>query len=114
MGRQTNRLASRGADFGDSSLNITYRNVRNFIVFFVNAMFTNKQTLIIKKTLILAVVGVPAALAATWAVQMPYIGRKGTLAISSGKLFHTNISLIEKKKKKVHYSTNSLRTDRVN
>jgi len=54
-------LASRGADFGDSSLNITYRN-----------------------TLILAIVGVPAALAATWAVEMPYIGRKGTLAISAG------------------------------
>lgn len=54
-------LASRGAHFGDSSLNITYRN-----------------------TLILAVVGVPAALAATWAVEVPYIGRKGTLAISAG------------------------------
>ncbi|KAF8809939.1 MFS general substrate transporter [Phlegmacium glaucopus] len=59
-------LASRGAHFGDASLNITYRN-----------------------TLILAVVGVPAALAATWAVETPYIGRKGTLAISSGKLFHS-------------------------
>ena len=38
-----------------------------------------------KKTLILAIVGVPAALAATWAVELPYIGRKGALAISSGK-----------------------------
>jgi len=54
-------LASRGAHFGDASLNITYRN-----------------------TLILAVVGVPAAFAATWAVEMPYIGRKGALAISAG------------------------------
>ena len=35
-----------------------------------------------------AVVGVPAALAVTWAVEMPNIGRKGALAISSGKLFH--------------------------
>ena len=50
-------------------------------------MINKKQTVFIlkKKTLILAVVGVPAALAATWAVEMPYIGRKGTLAISSGK-----------------------------
>ena len=32
MENTTNRLASRGADFGDSSLNITYRNVRDFIV----------------------------------------------------------------------------------
>lgn len=38
------------------------------------------------QTLILAVVGIPAALAATWAVEVPYIGRRGTLAISSGKL----------------------------
>ena len=38
------------------------------------------------KTSILAVVGVPAALAATWAVEVPYIGRKGTLTISAGKL----------------------------
>ncbi|KAF8153781.1 major facilitator superfamily domain-containing protein [Crassisporium funariophilum] len=54
-------LASRGARFGDSSLNITYRN-----------------------TLILSVVGVPAAFLATWAVEIPYLGRRGTLAISSG------------------------------
>ena len=33
MGDQPNRLASRGADFGDASLNITYRNVRDLIVF---------------------------------------------------------------------------------
>lgn len=37
----TNRLASRGAHFGDSSLNITYRNVRDFIVH-CNAMINSK------------------------------------------------------------------------
>ena len=56
---------------------------------------------IIKKTLILAVVGIPAALAATWAVEMPYIGRKGTLAISSGKLSLSPLSFFGH----VHYST---------
>ncbi|KAF9039963.1 MFS general substrate transporter [Panaeolus papilionaceus] len=52
-------LASRGAHFGDASLNTTYRN-----------------------TLIISVVGVPAALLAAWAVEIPALGRKGTLAIS--------------------------------
>lgn len=45
----------------------------------------------------------PAAFAATWAVEVPYIGRKGALAISSGKLlncFHVFQVL--------HYSTISL------
>ncbi|KAF9556196.1 MFS general substrate transporter [Agrocybe pediades] len=53
-------FASRGARFGDSSLNITYRN-----------------------TFIISVVGVPAAFFATWLVQMPYVGRRGALAFSS-------------------------------
>ena len=34
---------------------------------------------------ILGVIGIPAALIAGWAVEVPYIGRKGTLAISSGE-----------------------------
>ncbi|KAG1796976.1 major facilitator superfamily domain-containing protein [Suillus plorans] len=54
-------LSSRGAVFGDGSLYITYRN-----------------------QVILSVIGVPAALLAGWAVELPYIGRKGTLAIASG------------------------------
>ncbi|KAF8872121.1 MFS general substrate transporter [Mucidula mucida] len=54
-------LNSRGASFGDGSLDITYRN--NFI---------------------LSVIGVPGAFLAGWAVERPYIGRKGTLAIASG------------------------------
>ncbi|KIM37815.1 hypothetical protein M413DRAFT_448318 [Hebeloma cylindrosporum] len=53
-------LASRGAHFGDASLDITYRN-----------------------TFILSVVGVPAAFFATWAVRIPRVGRKGALALSS-------------------------------
>ncbi|KAF9023811.1 MFS general substrate transporter [Hymenopellis radicata] len=54
-------LTSRGASFGDGSLDITYRN--NFI---------------------LSVIGVPGAFLAGWAVERPYVGRKGTLAIASG------------------------------
>ncbi|KAF8654757.1 hypothetical protein AX16_003412 [Volvariella volvacea WC 439] len=54
-------LASRGADFGDGSLYIAYRN-----------------------QFILSVIGVPAAFLAGWAVELPFLGRKGTLALSSG------------------------------
>ncbi|KAF9064870.1 major facilitator superfamily domain-containing protein [Rhodocollybia butyracea] len=55
-------LESRGNAFGDGSLFITYRN-----------------------TFILSVIGVPGAFLAGWAVELPYIGRKGTLALSSGE-----------------------------
>ncbi|KZT19572.1 MFS general substrate transporter [Neolentinus lepideus HHB14362 ss-1] len=54
-------LASRGAHFGDSSYYITYRN-----------------------QVILSVIGVPGAFIAGLGVEVPYIGRRGTLAISSG------------------------------
>ncbi|KAJ3719618.1 MFS general substrate transporter [Lentinula guzmanii] len=54
-------LESRGNAYGDGSLYITYRN-----------------------TFILSVIGVPGAFLAGWAVELPYVGRKGTLAISSG------------------------------
>ncbi|THH31336.1 hypothetical protein EUX98_g2842 [Antrodiella citrinella] len=53
-------LQTRGADFGDGSLNTTYRN-----------------------QVILSVIGVPGALLAGWLVEVPYLGRKGTLAIST-------------------------------
>ncbi|KAH8114831.1 MFS general substrate transporter [Phellopilus nigrolimitatus] len=52
-------LASKGAVFGDGSVNITYRN-----------------------TLILSLTGIPGALLAGWAVELPFIGRRGTLMIS--------------------------------
>ncbi|KAK7681656.1 MFS sugar transporter [Cerrena zonata] len=53
-------LQTRGADFGDGSLNITYRN-----------------------QVILSVIGVPGALLAGWMVELRFLGRKGTLAIST-------------------------------
>jgi len=54
-------LMSRGAQFNDGSLYLTYRN-----------------------QVILSVIGIPGAFLAGWSVELPYIGRKGTLGISSG------------------------------
>ncbi|GLB38811.1 putative sugar (and other) transporter [Lyophyllum shimeji] len=53
-------LATRGADFGDGSIYITYRN-----------------------QVILSVIGVPGALLAGYMVELPILGRRGTLAIST-------------------------------
>ncbi|KAH9949774.1 MFS general substrate transporter [Amylocystis lapponica] len=53
-------LATRGADFGDGSVNTTYRNQA-----------------------ILSVVGIPGGLLAGWMVELPYMGRRGTLGIST-------------------------------
>lgn len=53
-------LTTRGADFGDGSVYITYRN-----------------------QVIIAVIGVPAAVIAGFMVDLPYLGRRGTLAIST-------------------------------
>ncbi|TFY81329.1 hypothetical protein EWM64_g2689 [Hericium alpestre] len=53
-------LQIRGADFGDGSVYITYRN-----------------------QVILSVIGVPGALLAGCAVEIPYLGRRGSLAIST-------------------------------
>ncbi|CAA7263985.1 unnamed protein product [Cyclocybe aegerita] len=54
-------LVNRGARFGDASLNITYRN-----------------------NLIISVVGIPSAFLATILVEIPFLGRRGALALSSG------------------------------
>lgn len=52
--------ATRGADFGDGSTYLTYRN-----------------------SLIIAVLGVPGALVGGALVELPRFGRKGTLALST-------------------------------
>lgn len=52
--------ATRGADFGDGSTYLTYRN-----------------------SLIIAVLGVPGALLGGVFVEVPRVGRKGTLAVST-------------------------------
>ncbi|KAG7086528.1 MFS sugar transporter [Marasmius oreades] len=53
-------LATRGAKFGDGSLYITYRN-----------------------QVILSVIGVPGALLAGYMVELPFLGRRGSLSIST-------------------------------
>ncbi|KIY52394.1 MFS general substrate transporter [Fistulina hepatica ATCC 64428] len=53
-------LETRGATFGDGSLYITYRN-----------------------QVIISVIGVPGALLAGWMVELPLLGRKGTLSVST-------------------------------
>ncbi|KAI0632305.1 MFS general substrate transporter [Trametes polyzona] len=53
-------LETRGAHFGDGSVYITYRN-----------------------QVILSVVGIPGAFLAGWMVELRYLGRNGTLAIST-------------------------------
>ncbi|KAK7402870.1 hypothetical protein QQX98_011355 [Neonectria punicea] len=52
--------ATRGADFGDGSTYLTYRN-----------------------SLIIAVLGVPGALLGGYLVEVPRLGRKGTLSLST-------------------------------
>ncbi|KAI0291552.1 MFS general substrate transporter [Russula brevipes] len=54
-------LASRGAKFQDATYSTTYRN-----------------------QVILSVVGIPSALIAGWAVELPLVGRRGALAVSAG------------------------------
>ncbi|EGN93900.1 hypothetical protein SERLA73DRAFT_63292 [Serpula lacrymans var. lacrymans S7.3] len=51
-------LATRGANFGDGSVYITYRN-----------------------QVILSVIGIPGALMAGFFVEIPYLGRRGTVSI---------------------------------
>lgn len=51
---------TRGAEFGDGSTYLTYRN-----------------------SLIIAVLGVPGALLGGWLVEVPKFGRKGALSVST-------------------------------
>jgi hypothetical protein len=69
-------LATRGADFGDGSLYITYRNV-SLINYRLFCVLNQRQQVI------LSVIGVPGALLAGYMVELPYIGRRGTLSIST-------------------------------
>ena len=73
-------LATRGADFGDGSTYLTYRNVSTW--FLVAPLTTN--LLRPSQQVILSVIGVPGALLAGWTVELPYLGRRGSLAISTG------------------------------
>ena len=54
-------LQQKGAETGDGSLSVTYRN-----------------------QVILSTMGIPGSLLAGWMVEQPIFGRKGTLAVSTG------------------------------
>ena len=58
-------LASKGAQFDDATYYTTYRN-----------------------QVILSVTGIPGALLAGWAVELPFFGRRGALALSAGEYPH--------------------------
>lgn len=73
-------LDSRGADFGDGSVYITYRNVGPLSSFPDTSLIGLPF-----QQVILSVIGVPGALLAGWLVELPYLGRRGTLAIATGK-----------------------------
>lgn len=75
-------LATRGADFGDGSVYITCTCPYNTYCI----KFTNIRT--DRNQVILSVIGVPGALLAGWMVELPYLGRRGTLAISTGWFIH--------------------------
>lgn len=51
------------------------------------ALYSHRRSY--EQQVILSVVGVPGALIAGWMVDLPYLGRKGTLATSSSTCFHT-------------------------
>lgn len=57
-------LQEKGAESGDGSLYVTYRN-----------------------QVILSTMGIPGSLLAGWMVEQPVFGRKGTLAISTGTFY---------------------------
>ena len=64
----------------------------------MNASHDSPLPLPRKQQVILGVIGVPGAFLAGWAVEQPYIGRKGTLALSAGEY---PVSL----RTRIHYST---------
>ncbi|KAH0834130.1 major facilitator superfamily domain-containing protein [Lanmaoa asiatica] len=70
----------RAAVFGDGSLYVAYRNVRILCPSVCLPLTTTRQ-----QQVILSMIGVPAAFLAGWAVEVAYLGRRGSLAISSGE-----------------------------
>lgn len=71
-------LATRGADFGDGSVYITCTQLPH------TAMRSIANARIDRNQAIISVLGVPGVLLAGGMVEVPYLGRRGTLAISTG------------------------------
>jgi hypothetical protein len=73
-------LATRGADFGDGSTYITYRNVSNLSLAASLVTYSPPPF----QQVIVSVTGIPGALFAGWAVELRYLGRRGSLAVFTG------------------------------
>lgn len=73
-------LASRGAKFQDATYFITYRNVsvRNFFELFP---VTNQPAH--WQQVIISAIGIPSAFIAGYTIELPFFGRRGTLAASA-------------------------------
>jgi len=54
---------------------------------------------------ILSVIGIPSALISTWSVELPYVGRRGTLAVSAGEytfLYNVDVTQQPRPASRVH------------
>lgn len=80
-------LASRGAQFDDATYYTTYRNVRLSFPSANMAIVATWAdcTVLDVQQVILSITGIPGAFLAGWAVELPWFGRRGTLAISAGE-----------------------------
>lgn len=79
-------LTSKGNAYGDADLTTTYRNVRNETRLSIYS--SNRFALF--QTVILALTGIPGAFLAGWAVDLPVVGRRGTLMIACGTTSSTH------------------------
>ena len=75
-------LQNRGNVYGDGSLYTPYRNVR-LLLPHPPSPPTPFTLLSPSQNAILAVIGIPAAFLAGYLVELPRVGRKGTLALFS-------------------------------
>jgi hypothetical protein len=72
-------LATRGAEAGDSSISTTYRNTVIIALMGklpLHPLFLSGRGWLIE-------LGIPGALIAAWAVELPRIGRKGAMSIAT-------------------------------
>ena len=73
-------LASRGAKFRDATYYTTYRNVSVYSKnFFESFLITNQPA----QQVIISVISIPSAFIAGYAIELPFFGRRGTLATFS-------------------------------
>ena len=71
-------LATRGADFGDGSTYITYWNVGYNILDLPRFLMLN-----LSQQVILSIISIPGVLLTGYMVELPFLGQRGTLSIST-------------------------------